>query len=373
MSKLIEENKPKISILCPAFNHEKYVNYFIESVLKQTEQNFELVIIDDCSSDNTVLEILKYTDQRIKLIKHNYNRGINATLSELIQLAKSDIISVIASDDILYENYVEETLKIFEENQEISVVYVSLQMINMKNEVLYGTEIKMNTNFSREELLRNLFLVGNVLPSPGMSFKKSIVEHILPLPYGLIQYSDYKLHIDFLLKNNIKTTDKFLIKYRITDNSASSRSDNVVKREILETNMMMESFLRIDNVDFFKSIFKGECEKFGEPILQTIPYFLARIALTSGVPERQKWGYSILIDFISKDDNFELIHSLYNIDFRQVIDLVENCDFDLNQTDIIFFRRKIKKYKRRYILLLILLIILSIILIFTIIFILVKK
>ncbi len=72
---------PKISILTPSFNHEKFVGFFIESVLKQTLEDFELIIVDDCSSDNNVNEILKFKDPRIKLIQHPYNQGINAGIN----------------------------------------------------------------------------------------------------------------------------------------------------------------------------------------------------------------------------------------------------------------------------------------------------
>ncbi|ELL0793965.1 glycosyltransferase family 2 protein, partial [Campylobacter jejuni] len=60
----------KISILTPCFNHEKYVSYFLQSVLEQSFSDFELIIVDDCSSDNSTKEIQKFKDPKIKLIKH---------------------------------------------------------------------------------------------------------------------------------------------------------------------------------------------------------------------------------------------------------------------------------------------------------------
>ncbi|WP_039872494.1 glycosyltransferase family 2 protein, partial [Helicobacter canadensis] len=72
---------PKISILTPSFNHEKYIGFFLQSVLGQTFQNFELIIVDDCSWDKNLEEIKKFKDERIKLIRHDYNKGINAALN----------------------------------------------------------------------------------------------------------------------------------------------------------------------------------------------------------------------------------------------------------------------------------------------------
>ena len=83
---------PKISILTPSFNHEKFVGLFIESILKQTLEDFELIIVDDCSSDSNVNEILKFKDPRIKLIQHPYNQGINAGINTAFENAKGEFL-----------------------------------------------------------------------------------------------------------------------------------------------------------------------------------------------------------------------------------------------------------------------------------------
>ena len=72
---------PTFSIICPCFNHEKYVSDFINSVLEQTYEDFELIIIDDCSEDDSVKIIKSFNDKRIKLIQHEYNKGINAVIN----------------------------------------------------------------------------------------------------------------------------------------------------------------------------------------------------------------------------------------------------------------------------------------------------
>ena len=123
-------NKAKISFVVLSYNHEKYVKLFIESVLAQTEQNFELIIIDDCSLDNNVNQIIKFNDPRIKLVKNLYNKGINRSFSEGCYLAEADIISFLASDDILLPQY--STLILEEFKKTIDVVYCPLEAIDEK-------------------------------------------------------------------------------------------------------------------------------------------------------------------------------------------------------------------------------------------------
>lgn len=65
-----------ISIICRCFNVNKYINKCIQSILDQSYQNFEIVCVNDCSTDNTLDILQKYKDDRIKIISHNKNLGI---------------------------------------------------------------------------------------------------------------------------------------------------------------------------------------------------------------------------------------------------------------------------------------------------------
>ena len=336
---------PKISILCPAYNHEKYIKHFIKSVLSQTEQDFELIIVDDCSTDNTIAEIEAFNDERIKLYKHDFNMGINATLTDLIKFANSNILATIASDDILMPNYIEEVLKIFNKNKNTSVVYVSLKYMDEFNE-LKNDGLILNENEDKYEILKKHFLYENRLPSPGMAFKKDAIKKYLPLPAGLIQYSDWQLHNKLLLDNEISITSKQLIGYRISSNSASSRRDIVFKRESLETPLLMEPYLNIKNINLFKNIFNGLYEEYGEPTPETIPYFLGLIALKSPNKAKQRWGYLTIIRYISEDNNLKLLNKLYGINFAFIINLADKYVYDVNyENKILHCRKKVRKYK----------------------------
>ena len=338
----------KISILCPTYNHEKYIKYFIDSVLSQTEQDFELIIIDDCSKDNTSQEILKYKDPRITFVKHDYNKGINATLTDLINLAKSDIVTTIASDDMLCKNYIECVLNTFNSNPDVSTVYVSLQYVDEENNEIKNGNVILDENKSQIDIIRDSFFGENPLPSPGMAFKKEAIKDFLPLPFGLIQYSDWQLNNYLLLNTKILVINKCLVNYRITPNSACSRSKKVINREKIETDLLMEPFLNIKDINKFKLIFKDFYEEFGEPTISTIPYFIARLALKSKNIEKQRFGYLLLIKFISKDNNLDLIHNLYGLNYADIINLIEfyNPETEEINQNISHYIKKIKKYKK---------------------------
>lgn len=96
---------PLVSIITPTYNHEKFIAECIESVLEQTYPNWEMIIVDDCSTDNTVKIIESYMnkDKRIKLIRHKYNYGalaLDKTYNEALSIAKGDWIAILEGDDV---------------------------------------------------------------------------------------------------------------------------------------------------------------------------------------------------------------------------------------------------------------------------------
>ena len=96
--------KPKVSVIMAAYNHEKYVGDAIESVIGQTYKNWEMLIIDDCSTDRTREVIGGIVDARISFCFHDKNEGPVKTFNELLAKAEGDYIAIIGSDDLWYKN-----------------------------------------------------------------------------------------------------------------------------------------------------------------------------------------------------------------------------------------------------------------------------
>lgn len=319
---------PKISIVCPSYNHEKYVSAFVDSLLKQTVEDWELIIIDDSSTDKTAEKIKALQDKRIRFVEHDFNRGINYGVSEGIRLAKSKLISFAASDDMLCPEYMENVLKAFEENKEISVCYTPLKYMD-ENGNLTGKILPLPHGKSEKDIFCDMFLKENKLPSPGLVFKKSALKSYLPLHYGLLQYQDYQIHLYLLYHHKIKMLETPLVLYRKVRGSASNRSHGRVVREDAETDVLMDTIVRLIGND--KDSF---LEYFGNhPLLQnvkveakTVPYWLGRLALTSSNPAKQKWGLKTVMNFISDENNMTLLHKLYGFSFKDYLALANEVD-----------------------------------------------
>ncbi|WP_243555155.1 glycosyltransferase family 2 protein [Helicobacter cinaedi] len=146
---------PKVSVLIPSFNHEKFVGFFIESVLKQSFEDFELIIVDGCSSDNNVNEILKLKDPRIKLIQHPYNQGINAGLNTAFENANGEYLVFCASDNVLAPNALEVIYKAFSENPSVKAIYPRLVRIDAN-----GVKIRRNLGNLKIKLEQNISIIS---------------------------------------------------------------------------------------------------------------------------------------------------------------------------------------------------------------------
>lgn len=103
-------DKPKVSIIMPVYNRERYIQKSITSVLNQTYKNWELIIVDDCSTDNTAMIVKSNIDDRIRLLSNNLNVGASVSRNKAIGNANGDYIAFLDSDDIWLPEKLEKQL-----------------------------------------------------------------------------------------------------------------------------------------------------------------------------------------------------------------------------------------------------------------------
>lgn len=332
---------PKISIITPSFNHAKYVGFFIESVLKQSFMDFELIIVDDCSQDNNVAEILKFQDCRIKLIQHEYNQGINASLNTAFKHSCGEYLIFCASDDMLESNALETIYNAFCQYPNIKAIYPSLIRIdeNGKKDNKKFMDVKSK---SREEYLHDFFMLGNYLTSPGMAMKRVDFEYILyPLNNAMCNQQDAQMHIKILLNGDIKILDEALVLYRFNPhtNNISTRTDSTTNRENMEIKMLMDAFLTIKDTELLKKIFKQEILALQiEPHKIAIDYFLGRMALYSCNEMRKIWGYHKIMESYNTKEKACILKDLYQFDFKAYLALTKYFDNKM--------LKKYRKYKK---------------------------
>src|SRR3972149_5816319 len=128
-------SNPKISVIIPLYNHEKYIREAVYSVLEQSIQDFELIIINDGSTDKSEEVVNAIKDDRIKYFFQE-NQGAHNTINRGIRLAQGEYISILNSDDVYYQNRFEEALKVLESDSSIYAVFSHIECIDGKGKFI---------------------------------------------------------------------------------------------------------------------------------------------------------------------------------------------------------------------------------------------
>lgn len=105
-----------VSIIMPSYNTGQYISKAVQSVLNQTYKNWELIIVDDCSTDNTDEAAARYKDERIRYHKNEKNSGAAVSRNYALQMAKGKWIAFLDSDDIWFPDKLEKQIKFMENN-----------------------------------------------------------------------------------------------------------------------------------------------------------------------------------------------------------------------------------------------------------------
>lgn len=164
---------PKISCIMPAYNAGKYLKVAIDSILNQTFKDFELIIINDGSSDNTEDIILSYDDSRIVYIKNERNLKLMKTLNKGIDKAKGEFISRMDSDDQAHPFLFERELREFEKHPDAGIVNI---LTNHMSED--GLRIRPNRQYFKisPEVCSVVCIHANMISHPGVMVKGDLMR-----------------------------------------------------------------------------------------------------------------------------------------------------------------------------------------------------
>ncbi|MGL5820567.1 MAG: glycosyltransferase [Sarcina sp.] len=217
-----------ISIIMSVFNGEVYIEEALKSVLNQTYEDFELLIIDDGSIDSTNNIINSFDDNRIKYF-YQTNQGQAKARSFGLDEAKGEYIAFIDADDIYIADKLEKQLSVLDENEEIGVTYNPVQVFSEddKNYVLESEQV-----FENQEDFLAYILFRQIVPSPAsMLVRKEVLGEIrFDCKY---RYSeDYKFVIDLGRKTKFKYIDDVLYRYRRHDSNVTNNHQKQVNAEI---------------------------------------------------------------------------------------------------------------------------------------------
>ncbi len=205
-----------ISVVIPVYNREDTISRAIDSVINQTIDNFEIVVVDDGSTDNTLEIIRSYEDDRIKIIKNSTNKGANAARNVGIRNATGDIISFLDSDDRYAENNLEvKRKKIRQLDDQYAGIVTPIRKFRG------GKIFKLENMGERDIHLDNVRTGNNVGGFSAVAIRKQVFNRVGFLCEALPSSQDIEFYMRLLKKFKLKQitgtyVDRYLIEDRIT-------------------------------------------------------------------------------------------------------------------------------------------------------------
>ena len=223
------ETQLQISVCIPMYNSSPYLRECIDSVLNQTYENFELLIVDDGSSDNSTDIIKSYQDSRIRLFKnkHNFIESLNLLLTE----AKGKYIARMDADDIMMPDRLKLQLAFMESHPNIDILGGGIQCIGDNNDIIIP--------YYKDVMPIAMFTEGNPIANPTTMMRRSSISN-MKYYKQFIYAEDYHFWYQ-ALKNGLKIMNikNIVIKYRVTPTQVSNIQHN---RQIKAAKLVMKKF-----------------------------------------------------------------------------------------------------------------------------------
>ena len=226
--KKLNKNNPKVTIVLPSFNRGNLLKKSIESILNQTYTNFELIVVDDGSTDNTesVVDKIKKKDKRVIYLKHMKNMGASAARNSGIRIAKGEFIAFQDSDDIWKPNKLEKQMEIFEKTSEkTAVVYTGfLKILNTKKIYFPPPYIR-----GKEGYIYNSLLKENFITTQTILIRRNVFKEIGIFDEQLPRLQDWDLFLRISKSFEFKFINEPLVIVKVTKDSISSNKENLIK------------------------------------------------------------------------------------------------------------------------------------------------
>ncbi|WP_216940629.1 glycosyltransferase family 2 protein [Acinetobacter sp. BY419] len=284
-----------ISIGIPFFNAEKYLEDAIKSVLAQTFQNWELILVDDGSTDRSLEIARAFTDPRIRIISDGYNRRLPYRLNQIINEAKHDFIARMDADDLMAVDRLEKQVKVLNENPQIDLVVTSLYSIGNKNEIL-GKRIFSNHQMQPKEILQGL---TNLL-HPSLLARKAWCQRN-PYQENNCLAEDYELWLSAAIKNdfNYVVMQEPLYFYREVENI---KKEKMIRGYNTQIEVIKKYYKNIiSDIEKNKIILKFEIKKIIVRILNFLNLMqVLQIHRITSVSDQDKDFYASQLELIGR-------------------------------------------------------------------------
>jgi hypothetical protein len=304
------DGAPRVSVIIPSFNHERFLTRAIESAFAQTYQDFEIVITDDASTDGSVDVLSTYarTDPRIRLFLNRFNYETHAT-NHCIEQSSGEYIAVLSSDDEFFPTKLEKQVDFLDRHPEVAAVFTQVRVIDEQGRDFpepssFYCTIFQQPNRSRYEWLRHFFFNGNCLCHPSVLIRRSVYDTLglyNPLMGAL---DDLDMWVRVCLHHEIHILPSPLVNFRVRGWHANVSADTPenFRRGQYELIKILDHFVSPDALAQLHLIFPEFADQVLHESDAVKQHVLAKAAIETGQLAHRFWGIDLLYQLFSNPD-----------------------------------------------------------------------
>lgn len=212
----MKSGKVLVSVVMSVYNDEQYLKESLDSIFAQTIQDFELIIVDDCSTDRTVEIIESYHDDRIRLICNSENRGLTRNLNTALEYVQGTYIARMDGDDKSRPERFEKQIAYLEQHPELMLISCRTHM--------FGEEDLISQIQGTPKQLQAMMLIRPVLAHPGFMMRGELItQEGFRYDESYRSAQDYNFAARVAKKFEIGVTPEILLDYRVHKKQVSSK------------------------------------------------------------------------------------------------------------------------------------------------------
>lgn len=323
----------KVSVILTSYNHAKYVKEAIDSVLNQTFSDFELIIWDDASRDESWQIITSYSDVRIRPFRNQVQKrgiwGLNKAISEI---AVGEYIAIHHSDDIWEAQKLEKQVMFLDEHPEIGAVFSYAHIVTETGELFRNRahvyySIFEQPNRSRYEWLNHFFCHGNALCHPSVLIRRTCYAKDEPYRSGFGLLADLDAWVRLCLKHEIFVLPEKLVRYRVRAESMNASTDPKTRvRRPFEFLQVLNNYKNITNPEELSKVFPT-AEKYTKPEGCDVGFALGMLALElRPYNVTELFGLNLIFEAMNDPGRAKRINDLYGFTSKDFVPLVATHD-----------------------------------------------
>lgn len=308
-----------VSVIIPTYNRAAIINRSIASILHQTYQDFEIIVVDDGSTDETLKRIMELNDPRIRYFKCEKRRGANNARNIGIQNAGGEYIAFQDSDDIWRNTKLEKQMDMFRKEENLDIIYSRYELCSLNGKHILVPYKKFKEYELQDDIIYTL-ANSNVIGTPTMVVKKRCFTESGMFDPDLQRLQDWEINLRFIQKYKYGFVDEVLVDAYESKGSITSRNDIFLDSWIYILKKHQEFFETQGKlVQHLGSLIKIAVEEnrleelqkaFGTNLFIQSIYFNEREQAARQNIIRQ--NYSLVKEWILKEKESKLINSFFS-------------------------------------------------------------